>query len=57
MYHHIKKLMYTVNVDTPIPGSETCCWSNSAARTANWPPPCSIPFKDSIATIPSARTC
>lgn len=45
MYHHIKKLMYTVRVDEPDPNSATCCWSSLAARTANWPPRCNIRSK------------
>ena len=46
MYHHIKQLMYTVQVGTArSDDSETCCWNNSAALTANWPRRCSIPFR------------
>jgi Mn-containing catalase len=31
MYHHVKKLMYTVRVDEPDPRFGKCCWSSSAA--------------------------
>ena len=34
MYHHVKKLMYTVEIGEPIHASAECCWSNSAAPTA-----------------------
>ena len=34
MYHHIKKLMYTVRVDEPDPNLETCYLNSLAARTA-----------------------
>ena len=45
MYHHVKKLMFTVRVDEPDPASETCCWNSLAAPTANSLPPCSIRFR------------
>ena len=56
MYHHVKKLMYTVNIGEPDPDSETCCWSSLAEPTENWPLPCSIPSKASTAKILPAKT-
>ena len=51
MYHHVKKLMYTVRVDDPIPASATCCSNSSAVPTASSRRRCSIPFRASIARI------
>ena len=55
MYHHVKKLMYTVRVDEPDPRSATCCWSSSAAPTANSRRRCSTPSRASIATTPARK--
>jgi hypothetical protein len=38
MYHHVKKLMYDVNVGEPDPR-----FGSLAARTANSPRPCNTP--------------
>ena len=45
MYHHVKKLMYTVRVDEPDPRFGNMFWSNSAAPTASSLRQCSIPFR------------
>ena len=42
MYHHVKKLMFTVRVDEPDPRFGNMRLSNSAALTANSPLRCSI---------------
>ena len=57
MYHHIKKLMYTVRVAHPIPISAKCSWSSLAAPTANWRQPCNIQSRASTARTRPARTC
>ncbi|MBB2688419.1 UNVERIFIED_ORG: hypothetical protein GGD47_006074 [Rhizobium etli] len=44
MYHHVKKLMYTVRVDEPDPKFGNML-SSSVAQTANLPPPCNTLFK------------
>ena len=45
MYHHVKKLMYTVRVDEPDPRFGTCYWNNLGGLTASSLRQCSIPFK------------
>ena len=55
MYHHVKKLMYTVRVGRPSPALGACCWSSLAAPTANWRRPCSIPSRGSTAKIPKLK--
>jgi hypothetical protein len=49
--HHVKKLMYSVNVGSPDPGLVNCYWNNSAAQMANWPRPCNIPFRGPTAAF------
>ena len=46
MYHHIKKLMYTVNVGTPDPRFGNICSNGLVEQTANSRPRCSIQSKD-----------
>ena len=45
MYHHVKNLMYTVNIGTPEPRFGNMLLSNLAAPTANSLPRCNIRFK------------
>jgi Mn-containing catalase len=57
MYHHIKELMYTVEVGTPDPAFGNMLLEQFGGANGELAAPCSIPSKASIATIPSARTC
>jgi len=49
MYHHVKKLMYSVSVGSQIRGSGKCSWNSLAERTESSPPRCNIQL------IPPAR--
>jgi hypothetical protein len=46
MYHHVKKLMYTVKIDDPIRASVECYSSNLEAQMASLLLRCSIPSKE-----------
>ena len=45
MYHHVKKLMYTVVSDSQILALAICCLSNLAELTASWLQQCSTPIQ------------
>jgi Mn-containing catalase len=55
MYHHVKKLMFTVRVDEPDPRFGNMLLSNLAGQTESWPLPCSIRYRDLIARIRIGR--
>lgn len=55
MYHHIKKLMYTVRVDQPDPRFGNMLLEQFGG--ANSPRQCNIPFRASIVTTSRAKTC
>ena len=57
MYHHVKKLMYTVRVDEPDPRFGNMLLEQFGGATANWQLPCSIRYKASTAMIPAGRIC
>jgi Mn-containing catalase len=56
MYHHIKKLMYTVNVGTPDPRFGNMLLEQFGGANGSWLPPCNIRFKDSTAKTRSGKT-
>jgi Mn-containing catalase len=45
MYHHVKKLMFTVRVDEPDPRFGNMLLEQFEAPMASLPPPCSIRFR------------
>jgi hypothetical protein len=55
MYHHIKELMYTVEVGTPDPKFGNMLLEQFGGQMGNSLPLCSIPSKASIAKILSAK--
>ena len=56
MYHHVKKLMYTVRVDTPDPKFGNMLLEQfGGAPTASLPPPCSTRSRALIAKIQSEK--
>ena len=57
MYHHVKKLMYTVRVDEPDPRFGNMLLEQSAVLMASSQQLCSIPFRASTATIQAGRIC
>lgn len=46
MYHHVKKLMYTVSIGVPDPRFGNMLLEQSAAQMGSSPQPCSTPFRD-----------
>jgi hypothetical protein len=57
MYHHLKKLMYTVNVDTPDPRFGNMLLEQFGERMENWPPQCNIRSKVLTVMIPNGKIC
>jgi hypothetical protein len=58
MYHHVKKLMYTVNIEEPDVRFGTCYWSNSVARMGRLPLQGNTRSKDgTVLTISEGETC
>ena len=56
MYHHVKRLMYTVNIGEPDPIFGRCSLSSSAEPTESQLL-CSIQSRGSIAKMLHAKTC
>jgi Mn-containing catalase len=57
MYHHIKKLMYTVKVGTPDPRFGNMLLEQFGGPMASLLLQCSTQFKGSIVMIQIAKTC
>ena len=57
MYHHIKKLMYTVRVDEPDPKFGRMLLEQFGALTESWRRQCSIRFRALTVRTRLARTC
>jgi Mn-containing catalase len=57
MYHHIKKLMYTVKVGTPDPRFGNMLLEQFGGPMASLLLQCSTLFKGSIVMIQIAKTC
>jgi len=56
MYHHVKKLMYTVRVDEPDPRFGNMLLEQFGGANGDSLRRCSIPSKASTATIQAAKT-
>ncbi len=57
MYHHVKKLMFTVRVDEPDPRFGNMLLEQFGGANGELAAACSIRSRGSIARIPTARTC
>jgi manganese catalase len=55
MYHHVKKLMFTVRVDEPDPRFGNMLLEQFGGANGDWRPPCSIRSRASTARMPIAR--
>ena len=56
MYHHVKKLMYTVRVDEPDPRFGNMLLEQFGGANGELPPRCNIPSKVSIAMMRREKT-
>ena len=57
MYHHVKKLMYTVRVDEPDPRFGNMLLEQFGEQMANSRQGCSTRFRGSIVMIQVGRIC